>query len=225
MADDELPPPRGVRWELSETVRLSLGAKRSSTTRLSPSLRRADAPKAEPPNLTKHQTLQPQYGRGSCALLIRPLLHKTHPDASFVITTSTRPLVNTDPEHINKQATHTPAATHTVTSALNEAHCRHTEQATKIMAGRGPPPHPQCLIYRRRVIIGIQKQKRARKGLTSQRHRTVIRTIGTRETASERKGKQFGQETACPMKCGAGTLVSVVVRCIAATRAAGTVYE
>jgi hypothetical protein len=69
-ADDELPPPRGVRWELSETVRLSLGAKRSSTTRLSPSLRRADAPKTEPPNLTKHQTLQPQYGRGSCAPLM-----------------------------------------------------------------------------------------------------------------------------------------------------------
>ncbi|RSL40089.1 hypothetical protein CEP54_016193, partial [Fusarium duplospermum] len=40
-----------------------------------------DAPKTEPLNLTKHQTLQPQYGRG---------------------TTSTRPQVNTDLEHINR---------------------------------------------------------------------------------------------------------------------------
>jgi hypothetical protein len=121
----------------------------------------------------------------------RPLLHRTRPDASFVITTSTRPQVNTDLEHINKQATDTSAATHTVTSALNEAHCRHTEQATKIIAGRGPPPHPQCSIYCRRVIIGIQKQKRARKGLTSQRHRTVRKTISGGATVPKRRRKQF----------------------------------
>jgi hypothetical protein len=46
---------------LRETVWLSLSARRSSTTRSSPFSRRADAPKTESPNLTKHPTSQNQY--------------------------------------------------------------------------------------------------------------------------------------------------------------------
>ena len=102
------------------------------------------------------------------------------PDASFGVRTSTRPQVNTDLEHINEQATNTSTATHTVTSALNVAHAKHTEPTAKTTTGRAlRPAHPRCSIYRRRVIIVKQKQRRARKGLTSQRYRTVIRTIST----------------------------------------------
>jgi hypothetical protein len=52
---------------LRETVWLSLSARRSSTTRFFPFSRRTDAPKTECPNLTKHQTSQNQYQRGSRA--------------------------------------------------------------------------------------------------------------------------------------------------------------
>jgi hypothetical protein len=37
--------------------------------------------------------------------------------------------------------------------------------------------------------------------------------------------KRFGQGMACLLKVRGGTPVFIVVRCIAATRAAGTVYE
>jgi hypothetical protein len=39
------------------------------------------------------------------------------------------------------------------------------------------------------------------------------------------KRKRFGQGMACFLKVRDGTPVFIVVRCIAATRAAGTVYE
>jgi hypothetical protein len=61
-AGDELPPPRGARWELSEKqfdcLRVPGGAQQRDRP---PFPRRADAPKTESPNLTKHQTSQPQY--------------------------------------------------------------------------------------------------------------------------------------------------------------------
>jgi hypothetical protein len=102
------------------------------------------------------------------------------PDASFVAGTSTRPQVNTDLEHIKEQARNTPTATHTVTSALNIAHAKHTEPTAKTITGQAlRAAHPPCSIYHKQVIIVKQKQRRARKGLTSQRYRTVIRTIST----------------------------------------------
>ena len=54
---------------LRETIWLSLSAGWSSTTRSSPFSRRADAENrlSESPNLTKHQTSQNQYQRGSRA--------------------------------------------------------------------------------------------------------------------------------------------------------------
>ncbi|KAJ5982625.1 hypothetical protein N7451_012725 [Penicillium sp. IBT 35674x] len=62
LAGDELPPPCGARWELSEKqcgcLRVLGGAQQRDR---SPFSRRADAPKTESPNLTKHQTSQPQY--------------------------------------------------------------------------------------------------------------------------------------------------------------------
>ena len=74
-ADDELPPPRGVRWELSEKqFSLSLSARRSSATRLSSCQQRVDASKFKPPNLTKQQTLQPQYLKGVVPLLYTPTI-------------------------------------------------------------------------------------------------------------------------------------------------------
>ena len=42
-------------------------------------------------------------------------------------------------------------------------------------------------------------------------------------TASKQKGKQSGGTACCEREVGA--LVVIVVRCIAASRAAGTVYE
>jgi hypothetical protein len=41
------------------------------------------------------------------------------------------------------------------------------------------------------VIIGIQKQRRARKGLTSHRYRTAIGIISRGRSTSKLKGKQF----------------------------------
>jgi hypothetical protein len=85
-----------------------------------------------------------------------------------------------DLEHINEQATNTSTSTHTVTSALNIAHAKYTEPTAKSITGLAlRAAHPRCSIYRRRVIIVKQKQMRARKGLTGQRYRTVIRTIST----------------------------------------------
>lgn len=47
---------------LRETVRLSLGAKRGSKTRLSRFLRRPGAPKTVPPNLTEYHASQREDG-------------------------------------------------------------------------------------------------------------------------------------------------------------------
>ena len=77
---------------------------------------------------------------------------------------------------------------------------------------------------RRRVIIVIQKQRRARKGLTSHRHRTARETVSTEGAGRSRRGSNSG---------GNG-LVSESERrelCIysrtlhSCLRAAGTVYE
>jgi methanogenic corrinoid protein MtbC1 len=74
------------------------------------------------------------------------------------------------------------------------------------------------------VIIVIQKQRRARKGLTSHRYRTVIGTISGGAPASEQKWKQSGRDSLASEGEEVGALVLIVVRCIAA-RAAGTAYE
>jgi hypothetical protein len=73
------------------------------------------------------------------------------------------------------------------------------------------------------VIIVIQKQRRARKGLTGHRCRTVIGTISG-APASEQKWKQSGRDSLASEGEEVGTPVLIVVRCIAA-RAAGTAYE
>ena len=59
---------------LRETVQLSLSARRSSATRLSSCQQRVDASKSKPPNLTKQQTLQPQYLKGVVPLLYTPTI-------------------------------------------------------------------------------------------------------------------------------------------------------
>jgi len=59
---------------LRETVQLSLSARKSSATRLSSCQQRVDASKFKPPNLTKQQTLQPQYVKGVVPLLYTPTI-------------------------------------------------------------------------------------------------------------------------------------------------------
>ena len=73
MADDELPPPRSVRWELPENQFACLwvpGGAHQRDRPLPTARRRA---KTRPPNLMKHQILQPQYKKGSRApFQVRP---------------------------------------------------------------------------------------------------------------------------------------------------------
>lgn len=83
--------------------------------------------------------------------------------------------------------------THTVTSTLKVAHPKHTERTATVITGRAlRAAHPQCSIYRRRVIIAKQKQKRARKGLTNQRYRTSIRTMSSLQLRRAEGGSNSG---------------------------------
>jgi hypothetical protein len=58
-----------------------------------------------------------------------------------------------------------------------------------------------------------------------QRHGTTRETISMGVSSRSGRRKRFGEGMACFLKVRDGTPVFIVVRCIAATRAAGTVYE